>query len=162
MSVFVLQSVNLKFPLPVVQCSFDICRICKYCCQWCEYITDKGCSAPGSYEVLSLCKSFPVLIGQGLSRNPSLGLWEDQYPPEFGAFVPLGRHCMATMDERQRAIFQTAAKWINQGKREFVLYEECMDYFLLITVQDPIKQKNRSDKIEKTPTEIITILSVEN
>lgn len=153
----------LRFPLPKVQCSFNICKVCQFCCQNCNYISPYGCTAPNNTQevpYLDVCKSFPILIGHGAGRNLSLGSFEEQFPPEFGAFVPLGRHCMATLDERQRIIFQLAAKWINDGKREFVIYDQCDDYFILITVSDPLKIKLQyNDRLD--PTTIVKLLSID-
>ena len=155
---------TLRFPLPKIQCSFDICKKCQYCCQECHYITSNGCSAPNDTQIvpyLDVCKSFPILIGHGIGRNLSLGIFEEQYPPEFGAFVPLGKHCMATLDERQRIIFQLAARWINEGKREFIVYEQCADYFVLITVIDPLKNISPSNN-ELNPTQIVELLAADS
>ncbi|MHA2362896.1 MAG: hypothetical protein ACXAC7_02995 [Candidatus Hodarchaeales archaeon] len=153
---------KLKFPLPVVNCSFNACRTCHYCCQWCDYVTDTGCSAPDTYEMLSLCNAFPILIGHGESRNPSLGLWNDQFPAEFGAFVPLGRECLATMDERQRVLFQKAANFINNGLTDFTLFEQCLDYFIHIRVFSNPFHAKKHFKILKTPTQIVNLLSANN
>ena len=130
---------NLKFPLPIVKTIFTTCKTCKYCCQWCDYISETGCTAPSNYEMLSLCNSFPILIGSGYGRYPSLGVGSDQFPPEFGAFVQAGNHCLSLEDERQRSFFQFAAKKLNEGKRKFSLYLQEEDFSIYIEVKDPIE-----------------------
>ncbi|MFW9929498.1 MAG: hypothetical protein ACFFD1_08915 [Candidatus Thorarchaeota archaeon] len=135
-SLVVENNSKIQFPYPIIQTFFDTCKICKFCCQWCKFITPDGCGAPNEYELLSLCRSFPILIGNGYGFSPSLGLEDEQYPKEFGAFVPIGNHCMSLQDERQRLVFQQAARYINEGFREFVIYTEEEDYYVLIIVKD--------------------------
>lgn len=144
---------ELHYPFPEVSCSISVCMDCKYCCSDCEYVSEEGCQAPDDYELFSLCKSFPILMGHGESRNPGLGYWYEQFPPEFGAFVPLGRKCQAVADERQRIIFQLATNWLNQGKRNFTIYNEMNDYFLLITVKNDNTIKRSTEN--ETPTVIV-------
>jgi hypothetical protein len=131
----------IKFPLPLIETSFNACVDCKFCCQWCEHITPKGCNAPAEYDLLPLCKAFPILIGPSEGINPSIGLYEEQYPQEFGAFVPLGNHCLSAQDEKQRIVFQEAAGYLNKGYREFTIYYEEEKYYILINVKDPLKTK---------------------
>ena len=152
---------KIRFPLPKISCSFDICARCRFCCQWCAYVSEKGCTAMESYEVLSLCKAFPILIGPGEGRAPSLGVSEDQMPPEFGAYVPLGNHCLATLDERQRSLFQFAAHLLNYGHRRFALYQAESDYFVLIRVTEPPLKSEQRQQVELSPTEIVQILAVQ-
>ena len=137
--------IALKFPLPIITVQMSQCSLCKFCCQWCGYISEKGCQAPHDYDMLEVCKSFPVLIGNKESRWPSFGVEEqgDVYPPEFGAFAVYGRCCQSTQDERQRIVFQYVARLINAGKRSFTMYEECEDYSLFIDVKDP-RDTNKS------------------
>ena len=132
--------INIKFPLPIITVEMSQCAICKFCCQWCGYIdSEKGCQAPDDYKMLEVCKSFPILIGNKDSRWPSLGIESngDIYPPDFGAFAVYGRNCQSTQDERQRITFQFVAKLINDGKRNFTIFEKCKDYSLFIRVKAP-------------------------
>ncbi|OLS25999.1 MAG: hypothetical protein HeimC3_12730 [Candidatus Heimdallarchaeota archaeon LC_3] len=128
---------TIKFPLPVIETSFNSCKDCKYCCQWCEYITPNGCNAPSDYELLTICKSFPILIGPGDGINPSLGLIDEQFPSNFGAFVPLGNKCQSVQDEKQRIVFQQAARYLNEGIRNFIIYYEENSITLYIKITDP-------------------------
>ena len=130
---------KIKFPLPVIETSFNACKDCKYCCQWCEHITPNGCNAPSDYKLLTLCKSFPILIGPGDGINPSLGLADEQFPSNFGAFVPLGNKCLSLQDEKQRIIFQEAARYLNEGFRNFTMYYEEDLTKLYIKIIDPSK-----------------------
>ena len=138
--------INIKFPLPIIKISMSQCAICKFCCQWCQYITDHGCTSPSDDPLLEVCQAFPVLISNKDSRWPSFGIESDGdvYPPEFGAFAVYGRMC--TQDERQRAFFQFVARQINKGKRSFSVYEECEDYNILVRVHDPLTKENKSNK----------------
>ena len=135
-------TINISFPLPQIKISMSQCAICKFCCQWCSYITDQGCTSPADDPLLEVCQAFPVLIGNKDSRWPSFGIESegDVYPPEFGAFAVYGRMCQSTQDERQRAFFQFVARTINSGKRSFTVYEECEDYNILVRVIDPLKK----------------------
>ena len=136
-----LSEIAIKFPLPQIKIAMSQCAICKFCCQWCQYITDHGCTSPADDPLLEVCQAFPVLISNKDSRWPSIGIEADGdvYPPEFGAFAVYGRKCQSTQDERQRAFFQYVARTINQGKRSFTVYEECEDYNILVRVIDPLK-----------------------
>ena len=133
-------TVSIKFPLPQIKITMSQCAICKFCCQWCGYITDHGCTSPADDPLLEVCQAFPVLISNKDSRWPSFGIEADGdvYPPEFGAFAVYGRMCQSTQDERQRAFFQFVARTINTGKRSFAVYEECEDYNILVRVIDPL------------------------
>jgi len=132
----------IKFPLPIIKVQMSQCAICKFCCQWCAYISDSGCQAPKDYELLEVCNAFPILIGNKDSRWPSFGIEQqgDVYPPEFGAFAVFGRSCQSTQDERQRTIYQLVARLINEGNRHFSIYEQCEDYSIHIRVLDPLKK----------------------
>lgn len=138
--------INIRFPLPLIKISMSQCAICKFCCQWCQYITDKGCTSPADDPLLEVCQAFPVLISNKDSRWPSFGIEADGdvYPPEFGAFAVFGRMCQSTQDERQRAFFQFVAREINRGKRSFTVYEECEEYNILVKVIDPLKNPKES------------------
>lgn len=131
--------IQINFPLPQIKITMSQCSICKFCCSWCQYITDKGCISPKDDPLLEVCQAFPVLIGNKDSRWPSFGVESqgDVYPPEFGAFAVYGRMCQSTQDERQRILFQYVASTINQGKRSFSVYEECADYNIYVRVIDP-------------------------
>ena len=153
------ESNHPRFPLPVVVCSFDTCKKCKYCCQWCKYLGPTGCAAPSDYALLDLCRSFPILIGSPEGRNPSLGIGADQFASKFGAFVPLGNHCLATSDERQRAVFQLAAKWLNEGQRQFTIFLAEDDFFVLIEVKEP-RLNSESTLVSNSPTHIVESLLV--
>ena len=110
---------KINFPLPIIEVQMSQCEICKFCCQWCGYISEKGCTAPADYNMLEVCRAFPVLIGNSDSRWPSFGIEGDGdvYPPEFGAFAVFGRNCQSTQDERQRTLFQLVARLLNNGHR---------------------------------------------
>lgn len=142
----------LQFPLPLVNVTMSQCAICKFCCSWCGYISEEGCQAPPDYELLEVCRAFPILMGSSESRWPSLGVEEegDVYPPDFGAFAVYGRNCQSTQDERQRVLFQLAARKLNNGERRFVVYEETPDYMVLIRVTDVLSRKQTGIKADKT------------
>lgn len=131
--------IKISFPLPQIKITMSQCAICKFCCQWCQYITDKGCTSPPDDPLLEVCQAFPVLISNKDSRWPSFGVEADGdvYPPEFGAFAVYGRMCQSTQDERQRILFQYVARTINKGKRAFSVYEQCEDYTIFVQVIDP-------------------------
>ncbi len=131
--------IQIKFPLPIIKITMSQCAICKFCCQWCQYITDQGCKSPIDDPLLEVCQAFPVLISNKDSRWPSFGIEADGdiYPPEFGAFAVYGRMCQSTQDERQRILFQYVARTINKGKRSFSLYEQCEEYTIFVQVIDP-------------------------
>lgn len=136
----ITNEINIKFPLPTIVVQMSQCEICKFCCQWCGYVSEKGCEAPSDYSMLEVCRSFPILIGNKESRWPSFGIESkgDVYPPDFGAFAVYGRSCQSTQDERQRIFFQNIARLLNAGKRSFVVYEQCEDYTLHVTIKDPL------------------------
>jgi hypothetical protein len=138
-------NITIKFPLPKIKIIMSQCAICKFCCSWCQYITNKGCTSPTNDPLLEVCQAFPILIGNSESRWPSFGIESqgDVYPPEFGAFAVYGRSCQSTQDERQRLIYQFAAQLINGGKRSFSIFEECPDYTVYIQVLDPLLSKNK-------------------